>query len=345
MDGSEVESEDYTSESYSPEDEQDFTELCAFVKYNKEFKREGLALIYIPDNYILTEYKDGKRERGYVLYGNNCLKEVTFENDEIVHQAVIEATPGILRDPTGTLEFDGYIQDDSPMGFGSCKDIASNQVIYKGYMIGWERNIEGISRKDNKKVYNGSWCANKRCGYGIEYDEKEMILREGYWFDDEFIQSSLYLANPLNPTMNKWEVNNSLCSEVLELSGFQALEEITFNSKSFETVGVVNITGLPKLRKIEFKANSFSMFGYANPKRSFRISDCPLLESIDIEKYCFTDYTHFELSNLDSLETLKIGYLDSDSFNFYEASFSIQGISSWSIGSRSSKASHNSPGS
>ena len=336
MGGSEVESEDYTSESYSSEDEQDFTELCAFVKYNKEFKREGLALIYIPDNYILTEYKDGKREKGYVLHGSNCLKEVTFENDEIVHQAVIEATPGILRDPTGTLEFDGYIQDD---------DIVSNQVIYQGYMIGWERNIEGISRKDNKKVYNGSWCANKRCGYGIEYDEKEMILREGYWFDDEFIQSSLYLANPLNPTMNKWEVNNSLCSEVLGLSGFQALEEITFNSKSFETVGVVNITGLPKLGKIEFKANSFSMFGYANPKRSFRISDCPLLESIDIEKYCFTDYTHFELSNLDSLETLKIGYLDSDSFNFYEASFSIQGISSWSIGSRSSKASHDSPGS
>ena len=61
MGGSEVEGEDYTSESYSSEDEQDFTELCAFVKYNKEFKREGLALIYIPDNYILTEYKDGKR--------------------------------------------------------------------------------------------------------------------------------------------------------------------------------------------------------------------------------------------------------------------------------------------
>ena len=299
MDGSEVESEDYTSESYSPEDEQDFTELCAFVKYNKEFKREGLALIYIPDNYILTEYKDGKREKGYVLHGSNCLKEVTFENDEIVHQAVIEATPGILRDPTGTLEFDGYIQDDSPMGFGSCKDIVSNQVIYQGYMIGWERNIEGISRKDNKKVYNGSWCANKRCGYGIEYDEKEMILREGYWFDDEFIQSSLYLANPLNPTMNKWEVNNSLCSEVLGLSEFQALEEITFNSKSFETVGVVNVMGLPNLRKIEFKANSFSMFGYANPKRSFRISDCPLLESIDKEVQTFMTTTSLDhLTNL-----------------------------------------------
>ena len=132
MDGSEVESEDYTSDSYSSEDAIDFTELCAFVKYNKEFKREGRALIYIPDNYILTEYEDGKRERGYVLYGDNCLKEVTFENDEIVSQTVIPAKPGILRDPTGTLEFDGYIQDDSPMGFGSCKDIASNQVIYQG---------------------------------------------------------------------------------------------------------------------------------------------------------------------------------------------------------------------
>lgn len=344
MGSSEVESEDYTSDSYSSEDEIDFTELCAFVKYNKEFKREGRALIYIPDNYILTEYKDGKRERGYVLYGNNCLKEVTFENDEIVHQTVIEAIPGILRDPTGTLEFDGYIQDDSPMGFGSCKDIASNQVVYQGYMIGWERNIDGISMKDNMKVYNGSWCANKRCGYGIEYDKKEMILREGYWFDDEFVQSNLFLANPVNATMSKWKVNNSLCSEVLELSGFRALEEITFNSNSFETLGIVNITGLQKLRTIEFKANSFSMFGYANPKRSFRISDCPLLESIDIEKYCFTDYTHFELSNLGSLETLKIGNLESDSFNFYEASFSIQGISSWSIVSRSSKASHDSPG-
>ena len=344
MDGSEVESEDYTSESSYSEEKEDLTELCAFVKYNKEFRREGRALIYIPDNYVLTEYKDGKCERGYALHGNNCLKEVTFENNEIVQQTVIPAIPGMLRDPTGTLEFDGYIQDDSPMGFGSCKDIASNQVIYQGYMIGWERNIEGISMKDNKKVYNGNWCANKRCGYGIEYDEKEMILREGYWFDDEFIQSSLFLANPLNPTMSKWKVNNSMCSEVLDLSGFQALEEITFNSNSFETIGIVNITGLQKLRKIEFEAKSFSMCGYSNSKRSLRISDCPLLESIDIERYCFTDYTHFELSNLDSLETLIIGSIDNDSFNFYEASFSIEGISSWSIVSRSSKASHDSPG-
>ena len=322
-----TESEEETSYSYSSNEEEDLTELCAFVKYNKEYKREGPALIYIPDNYILTEYKDGKCEKGYMLHGDNGLSELKYENNKITSRTVIEATPGKLHDPTGTYEFNGFIQNDSPMGFGICKDIASNQVIYQGYMIGWERSIDGVSKKDNKKVFSGSWCANKRCGYGIEYDENEMISREGYWFNDEFIHSNLFLANPLNLSMSKWKVNTSLCSEVLNFSGFQKVEEITFNSRNFETTGIVNITGLQNLKKIEFEANGFSMFGYANPKRSFCISDCPLLESILIGKYCFTDFTHFELSKLDSLEVLKTGSIDFDSFNFYEASFSIQSSS------------------
>lgn len=324
MDSSTEYTEEYSYDSEVSDGQEDWSELCAFVKYNEKMKRDGPALIYIADNYIFTSYKDGKCEKGYTLHGRNGLSEIRYENNEITNVKVVEVNSGVLRDPTNTFEFNGYIAGESPMGLGVCKDLATDEVVYKGIMIGWERNIEGISVKDNKKIYRGSWCANKRCGFGIEYDEKEMILREGYWFNDEFIKSGLFLASPLNSSMSKWKVNNSVCSEVLYLSGFQALEDVTFDSKSFETVGTVNISGLRKLRSIEFESKSFSMFGYSNPKRRFSVSDCPSLKTIIIEKYSFTDYTQFELSQLDSLEVIKIGSLDSDSFNFYEASFCIQ---------------------
>lgn len=317
--------EETSDSSSSSEDREDFSELCAFVKYNKELRREGFAFICAPHCYIVTEYEDGKCKKGYGLLSRRGLCELEYENNEIVSVTKIEVKVGTLRDPTGTFEFNGSIRDDSPMGFGICKDLASSQVIYKGNMIGWERFFYGESMKDGKTVYGGYWCANKRCGFGLVFDENQMVSHEGCWFNDEFVKSGIYTSSELINTLSKWKVNNCVRSQVLNLSGFQALEEISFESQKLMTVGIVNISGLQKLKNIEFKGMSCSMFGYSNPKRSFRIADCPSLEHITIEKYCLTDYAHFELSCLDSLETLKIGSLENDSFNFYGASLTIQG--------------------
>ena len=65
-----------------------------------------------------------------------------------------------------------------------------------------------------------------------------------------------------------------------------------------------------------------------DPSRSFSISNCVELKSIEIGRYSFSDYAGgFELVNLPKLSTIKIGEIGRyDSHNFYYSSFEIKGI-------------------
>ena len=67
---------------------------------------------------------------------------------------------------------------------------------------------------------------------------------------------------------------------------------------------------------------------YGNDKsKSFHILNCELLESIHIGEYSFSDYAgEFELKNLPQLQSIQIGTIGSDSYNFYYSSFVIRGI-------------------
>ena len=63
-----------------------------------------------------------------------------------------------------------------------------------------------------------------------------------------------------------------------------------------------------------------------NRNRSFHVLNCDKLESIEIGRYSFSDYGGgFELKNLPSLSTIKIGEIGRWSYNFYYSSFVIQG--------------------
>ena len=51
------------------------------------------------------------------------------------------------------------------------------------------------------------------------------------------------------------------------------------------------------------------------------------MRSIEIGLFSFSDYSgEFELINLPKLESIKIGEIGNDSFNFFYSSFVIQGI-------------------
>ena len=84
------------------------------------------------------------------------------------------------------------------------------------------------------------------------------------------------------------------------------------------------IDGLNELKSLKIGNNSFSKKD--DSSRSFDISNCIELESIEIGRYSFSNYGEFELKNLPKLSTIKIGEIGSDSHNFYYSSFVIKGI-------------------
>ena len=65
----------------------------------------------------------------------------------------------------------------------------------------------------------------------------------------------------------------------------------------------------------------------SNSSRSFHLLNCVELESIEIGRYSFSDYSgEFELKNLPKLSTIRIGEIGYDSWNFDYSSFEIKGI-------------------
>ena len=104
------------------------------------------------------------------------------------------------------------------------------------------------------------------------------------------------------------------------------------------------IDGLNRLKTINIGNNSFTQvkqddFEDDDPNmddllnrfniqsKSFHILNCESLESIQIGEYSFSDFGgDFELKNLPQLQSIQIGTIGSESYNFYFSSFVIRGI-------------------
>ena len=93
-------------------------------------------------------------------------------------------------------------------------------------------------------------------------------------------------------------------------------------------VNEFKIDGLNHLKSLKIGINSFtSLIGDNNSFRSFSISNCDELESIEIGPFSFSDYgDRFELFNLPKLSTIKIGETEVNSSNFLYSSFEIKSI-------------------
>ena len=100
------------------------------------------------------------------------------------------------------------------------------------------------------------------------------------------------------------------------------------------------VDGLNRLKTVKFGNNSFTQVKKIlwdkdweeahkgiNESKSFHILNCESLESIQIGEYTFSDFGgEFELNNLPQLQSIQIGTIGSNSYNFFNSSFVIQGI-------------------
>ena len=122
-------------------------------------------------------------------------------------------------------------------------------------------------------------------------------------------------------------------------SRFTLVESIEIGDECFESVKTFKIDGLNRLKTIKIGKNSFTQKknSYGDDKsKSFHILNCESLESIQIGEYSFSDLIgeysfsdfsgKFELKNLPQLQSIQIGIIRSDSYNFYNNSFVIRGI-------------------
>ena len=118
---------------------------------------------------------------------------------------------------------------------------------------------------------------------------------------------------------------------IFDISRFTLLESLEIGDDSFESIETFMINDLPKLRSLKIGSNSFTQVKYdkiaRNESKSFHILNCESLESIEIGVNSFSDFGgEFELSNLKSLKSIKIGSIENESYNYLWSSFIIRGM-------------------
>ena len=123
---------------------------------------------------------------------------------------------------------------------------------------------------------------------------------------------------------------NDVDYTIFDFSRFTLLESIEIGNDSFESVKTFQINGLNRLKCLKIGKRSFAQkkngFG-DDESKSFHILNCKSLESIQIGQFSFSDFAgEFELKNLPQLQSIQIGTIGSDSYNFFCSSFVIRGI-------------------
>ena len=135
-------------------------------------------------------------------------------------------------------------------------------------------------------------------------------------------------------TVTDLVISNNLCNDytasMIDFTHYTNLESLEIGDSNFQHVSEFVIDGFDELKSLKIGENSFtrSINSYGDdPSRSFGISNCFELESIEIGSYSFSDYGgKFELKNLPKLNSINIGQIGSYSYNFYYSSFVIKGI-------------------
>ena len=146
------------------------------------------------------------------------------------------------------------------------------------------------------------------------------------------LSSCSYIHN-LKMDSSSLSIPDSVCnSELLisfDLSIFKLLKTIIIGNTNFFYVNGFILNNNIKLNSLKIGKNSFTKYRNSHgndSSRSFHISNCIELQSIEIDNYSFSDYGgEFELKNLPKLVSIIMGETGEWSSSFYYSTLVIRG--------------------
>ena len=113
----------------------------------------------------------------------------------------------------------------------------------------------------------------------------------------------------------------------IDLSKYFNLKNVSIGNDCFFHQDVLNLTGLHSLERVMIGMNSFTKnktsAGY-NANRKLYVKNCNALRELKIGRYSFSDYSLIEIENVNSLELIEMGDMDSLSYNFAYASLELK---------------------
>ena len=125
-------------------------------------------------------------------------------------------------------------------------------------------------------------------------------------------------------------VGDGMCNKAndrIDLSKYFNLKNVSIGNGCFPYQDVLNLTGLHSLERVMIGENSFTKEKnyYGNDaNRKLYVKNCDALKELKIGRFSFSDYSLIEIENVNSLELIEIGDMDSLSYNFYFASLELK---------------------
>ena len=125
-------------------------------------------------------------------------------------------------------------------------------------------------------------------------------------------------------------VGNNKCNkanERIDLSKYFNLKNVSIGNDCFFHQDVLNLTGLHSLERVMIGENSFTKEKYYygnNANRKLYVKNCDALKELKIGRYSFSDYSVIEIENVNSLELIEMGDMDTLSYNFFYASLELK---------------------
>ena len=310
-----------------------FTEY-ANILYENDFKGViSMEHLYIQ---IFGEEKvgcqlivcDAETKKILAIWTAKLMENTLVEND----LSGIEKEGIIDLSNTGRY-WEGGVLSDECCGYGKEYN-DENNLVYEGFMFGGKRvcygkEYRGIRNNNNNDndnngknglVYEGGYCNGVRYGYGKSYNLNGNVEYEGEWVDNvpvnELSVKLGLLKSGSDLLISIWSddfvINDELFNDEgvtsLHLSMlFIRLKRIVIGNNCFDNVREFVLDGLEKLESVKIGERCCRISDEERDDGVFRIMNCPNLRELDIGGGSFRDFHQFELSNVNSLQSITFG--------------------------------------
>ena len=271
--------------------------LYGFVQHDsKFFIHDRIKEI---DRVVVVDVK----RREMMVFLNSARINLSFE------QGIVDL------DVTGR-RWDGSVMEGKPFGYGTLYD-EEGRKEYEGFVLDGVKTGYGKEYYSDigSLVFDGCYRNNRRFGKGVLYNRNGDVVFDGLWRDRE-LSSSIVNATIVDGLTESLEYSRNSFSEVESflLSWFlYSLKQVVIHEFSFGSIRTVDICGLHQLKTIFIGERAFTYsITWQSIKKSersdseLRIFNCPKLKSIHLGDYAFSDYHHFGLQNLPSLQSIAI---------------------------------------
>ena len=213
--------------------------------------------------------------------------------------------------------WEGVLLNGKPFGFG-CEFSEEGNLVYEGFVFDGHRVCVGKEFHDdgnnNRCVYEGGYCNNKRWGRGTSYDLNGAVDFDGEWMNNRGIGENEKNINDLIvPTgIEEFMIDDKKFNDdnitSLHFSPLLArLKRIEIGNVCYRHVREFVIDGLDSLESVKIGERCFGIDDRRYIYDICRITNCPILRQLEIGNYSFRDFKSFELSNLNSLQSINFG--------------------------------------